>query len=322
MDIERQNNETQFEWKLRLCLAKRRKEIDLDWAEIVNLLKLDITPDQLRKQAVGYHEYDDYIKGFDGVYTKILSISDLHIPFQLPIDSLYEFVGRINILQINGDIVDNVSCSKFPKLYRSSPVEELIIAREYLISLIDYLRPQKIVINDGNHDIRLGTYLASKLDNDIQELMPMTSLDYLIEDGFTHYDRKSGVKTKYDPLKDVLKNIEIEYTHVWYSQIGDIIFAHPKTYSSPPLKTAEKALYWFRNEGYVFSNLSMAHTHRIGQYKIGNSNIYEQGAFCRTDEMKYNDGLLINSQKQGCILFYQDKSGMTINDKTRIINFN
>ena len=48
-------------WQIRCCLAKRRKETDMDWVEIRDMLGLDITPDQLRKQAVGYEEYDNYI---------------------------------------------------------------------------------------------------------------------------------------------------------------------------------------------------------------------------------------------------------------------
>ena len=45
-------------WQIRCCLAKRRKETDMDWIEIRDMLGLEITPDQLRKQAVGYEEYE------------------------------------------------------------------------------------------------------------------------------------------------------------------------------------------------------------------------------------------------------------------------
>ena len=120
MDIRRRGNETEFEWKLRLCLAKKRNEIDLDWQEIVDILNLDITKDQLRKQAVGYYEYDEYIHGYGGVSNRILTISDLHVPFQLPKEVFEEYVGIIDTLVINGDILDCQALSKFPKLYRLS----------------------------------------------------------------------------------------------------------------------------------------------------------------------------------------------------------
>ena len=49
--LVRNDNETDFEYKLRLCKAKINKEIDLDWQEIVDLLKLDVSADHLRKTA-------------------------------------------------------------------------------------------------------------------------------------------------------------------------------------------------------------------------------------------------------------------------------
>ena len=82
-DLNRLENEDALAWQIRCCLAKKRKETDMDWVEIRDMLELDITPDQLRKQAVGIELYDQYIHGFGGVATTILSISDLHVPFQL-----------------------------------------------------------------------------------------------------------------------------------------------------------------------------------------------------------------------------------------------
>lgn len=322
MDITRQIDESEFGHKLRLCLAKLNKELDMGWAEIRDFLGLSISPDLLRHQAYAYAEYNNYVSGVDVATTIILSISDLHMPYQLPYEKLEPYVGRVDILQLNGDIFDNFQCSKFPKQFRVSPIDELILGRQYLIELINYIKPKKVSANYGNHELRLGDYLARKLDNEIQELMPKTVLDYIFEDGFNHYDRQTGTKTWYEPLVDVFDDIEIEYTGEWYSQIGDALFVHPKTFSSAPLKTAEKALYYFRNEGYDFKNLIMAHTHRIGQYKIGNSNIYEQGAFCQTDKMKYSDGLMVNSQKQGYMVLYQDKEGNTIESKTKLVSLN
>ena len=70
----------------------------MDWIEIRDMLGLSITPDQLRKQAVGYEEYDNYIHGYQGVATTILSVSDLHVPFQLPYELLKDYRG-VDILQ-------------------------------------------------------------------------------------------------------------------------------------------------------------------------------------------------------------------------------
>ena len=322
INLYRQEGEDLTGWKIRCCLAKKRGNTDMDWIEIRDMLGLDITSDQLRKQAVGYEEYDSYIHGYNSVSTTILSISDLHVPFQLPKELLSDYVGRTDILQLNGDISDMQSISTFPKAYRVSPMEEIIETRKYLIELIEYINPKKVVITYGNHDIRFQSYLAKNLDSDLLELMPKTSLELIFVDGFRHFDKRERTKVEYKPLKDVFENIEIEYTDNWYCQINDTIFCHPMAYSSGILKTAEKAMLWFRNEGFNFRRLVMAHTHRSGQYTIGNTTIYEQGAFCDVKKNNYSDGKLFNSQKEGFIFMCQDHAGNTIDDKTKLIVLN
>lgn len=294
----------------------------MDWIEIRDMLGLDITPDQLRKVAVGYEEYDDYINGFAGVATTILSISDLHYPYAKPLDTFKEYSGKIDILQLNGDLIDCTSLSKFLKTYRVSPIEEIIGARQYIIDLIEMIKPKKVIVNHGNHELRLGSILAAKLDNELQELMPETALDYIFVDGFTHYDRRTKSKVKYSPLCDVFDDVEIEYTGTWYSQYKDVLFCHPKAFSSMPMKTASNALMWFRNEEFNFKSLIMSHTHRVGSYKIGNTMIYEQGCCCETSKMRYNDGQLINSQKEGFMIICLDKDGHVIEEKTKIKTLN
>jgi hypothetical protein len=228
----------------------------------------------------------------------------------------------VDILVLNGDLLDCYAISKFSKLYRTSPIEEMIGARQYLIDLIEYIRPKQVVVTYGNHCLRLCGYLSSHLDTDIQELMPETALDYLFVDGFTHYDRKLKTKTYYEPIRDVFEDIKIEYTGNWHCQIFDTIFCHPKAFASNPMKTAEKAMYFFRNEGKQFKTLVMAHTHRTGSYTIGNTTIYEQGAACETDKMNYTDGMLINSQKQGFIYLCYDKDGNCMPEKTKLVTLN
>ena len=255
--------------------------------------------------------------------TCILSISDLHIPFQKPVETFREYAGKVDVLQINGDLLDNQGTSRFSKMYRVSPIEEMVVARQYVIDLIEMLRPKKVLVNYGNHELRLGQYLAKHLDNELQELMPETAFDYIFVDGFTHYDRKTRAKVKYPPLCEVFDDVEIEYSGTWYSKYGNVYFVHPRAFSSGPMKTAEKALNWLRNEmNQPIGAVIMSHTHRLGMYKIGKTMIYEQGCCCETDKMLYNDGNLINSQKEGFMLIYLDFDGNLIEDKTKLISLN
>lgn len=322
MTVDKLDNENKFEYKLRLCKMKSSGQTTLSWDDIAKKLGLNCTGDHLRKVSYGLLEYDNYISKSGGVYKRILSISDFHVPYQLPADLLSEYVGNIDILQLNGDIVDMQAISKFPKVYRSSPIEEIIQARQYLIDLIEYIKPKEVSVNYGNHDIRFQSYLASNLDSDLLELMPQTALELIFVDGFRHYDKRSKTKIWYEPLCNVFSDIEIKYTDSWFTQIGKTIFCHPSAYSSGILKTAEKAMLWFRNEGYDFNSLVMAHTHRSGEYEVGNTTIYEQGAFCKVEEMQYTDGKLINSQKSGYIYLAQSYDGNIIKNKTKRVVLN
>ena len=80
MQIEKIVGESDFEYKLRLCLAKLNKEIDLDWSEIVELIGEKVSADHLRKTAYGFLDYHNYIHNNIDVHNRILSISDTHVP--------------------------------------------------------------------------------------------------------------------------------------------------------------------------------------------------------------------------------------------------
>ena len=323
MDIRRNENEADFEWKLRLCKAKLSKDLDLDWQEIVDVLGLDVSADHLRKTAYGIIEYDEYIHGFDGVATTILSISDLHVPFQLPKDVLLDYVGKIDILQINGDVVDCQALSKFPKQYRISPMEEIILGRQYLIDLIDYVKPKKVVCNYGNHDKRFASYFAKNLDSDILELLPDTSLELIFADGFRHYDKKSRSKVWYEPLCNVFDDIEIEYVDDFKTKIGKTWFVHPLAYRSGNLATAEQAKNFLQDtERESFDCVVMAHTHSVGDTTKGYIRLFEQGAFADVTKMNYADGRLQKPQKEGFAIICQNANGDLIQDKSKVIVLN
>lgn len=318
-ELNRRDGEDFVAWKIRCCLAKKRKETDMDWVEIRDMLGLDITPDQLRKQAVGYEEYDTYINGYNNVATTILSISDLHVPFQLDY-TLLEKYRNIDILQINGDVIDCQALSRFDKQYRISPIEEMIQGRQYLIDLIEYVSPKKIVCNFGNHDKRFAAYFSKYIDTDILELLPDTSLELIFEDGFNHYNKRSKAKVWYEPLKNIFDNIEIKYIHDWKAKIGKTWFVHPLAYRSGFLATADKAKDYLQDtDSDGFDCICMAHTHSVGDTTKGYIRLLEQGAFADVGKMNYMDGKLTKPQKMGFAIICQDRDGNLIKDKTKVV---
>ena len=287
------------------------------------MLGLDISSDHLRKTAYGLYEYDSYIHNISGVATRILSISDLHVPFNLPITTFSDYIGIIDILQINGDVVDCQALSKFPKHYRISPMEEMILARQYIIDIVDYIKPKKVIINYGNHDKRFSNYFAKNLDTDILELMPDTSLELIIVDGFHHYDKKARTKVYYKPLSNIFENIDIEYIDDWKVKIGKTWFMHPIAYKSGTLATCEAAMdYLHRTQKEKFDCVCMAHTHAVGDTKKGFIRLFEQGACCNVEKMNYMDGRLSAPQKKGFALICQNELGELIEDKSKVIVLN
>lgn len=62
MNLHRLENETFTEYKIRLCLGKLDKEIDLGWGDIVSLLNMNCSKDHLRKTAYGYREYREKVR--------------------------------------------------------------------------------------------------------------------------------------------------------------------------------------------------------------------------------------------------------------------
>ena len=279
-----------------------------------------------RKYYTAFRKGIEYATNYDEalVKTRILALSDFHFPFQKPIETFAPYKGKIDLLVLNGDLLDCQSISKFLKTYRINPMQEIIGARQYFIDLIDYIHPKKVVVTYGNHELRLGTYMAKTVDNELQELVPMTALDYIFDDGIPHYDRQTRAKTFYEPIRDYFEDIEIEYCGNWWYQLGEngAIFCHPKAYSSSIMKTTEKAVGWFRNSGIVFPTLVMAHTHRIGSYKLGNTMIYEQGCLCETKKMAYADGMLVNEQKEGFLYLCLDENGKPVEKATKLITLN
>ena len=309
-------------------LFEKKDSYGLSCQDIADILNEEVGASfgesKWRKEYAAFRRGMQYAqqKSAKGIKTRILCISDTHVPFQLPVSTFSDYAGITDILVLNGDIADCQAISKFPKAYRLSPMHELIQTRKYLIELINYISPNKVIINYGNHDIRFQQYLAKSLDTDLLELMPKTALELIAADGFNHYDKMAGTKNHYDPIQDVIQGIEIVYTDSWFYQIGGTIFCHPLTFSSGILKTSEKAVQYFRNEGYQFTSLVMAHTHRIGECKLGNTVMYEQGCCCDVTKQHYADGRLTPSQKEGFIYICQDDHGDVVREQSRIVSLN
>lgn len=323
VDLHRLENENPIAWQIRCCLAKKKKETDMDWVEIRDMLGLNITPDQLRKQAVGIELYDDFIKNNHNsmISNRILAISDLHIPFNLPINVYKNFIGKVDTLVLNGDIEDCQSCSRFSKKYRVDVDKEMVMTRDFMIELIHMLTPKKVVIIKGNHEHRMGRYLSDRLNEDLMSIMPDSPMDLIVNDGFRVKDRINKTETWYSPIAELFREegVEVSYTGEWWRKIGNTIFAHPLSYSTGMLKTTEKAIEYFLRNDRDFNAIVLGHTHKLGSYIQGNIKMYEQGCCCDLNKLDYNDGYLTIPAKNGFIYLCHDIDGNIISSESKII---
>lgn len=324
MDIKRLEGESQLEHIKRLVDGKLvSKTINVPYEELSELIFGEgncYNESEVRKRMYGMKYLLEIMdKEPNYVATRILGLSDLHIPFNLPIDTFKDYVSKTDILVLNGDIVDNFSLSKFPKTYRLSVMEEIIKGRQYIIDLVNYIRPRKLVIIDGNHEKRFGVYLAKNLDSDILELMPDSSMDLIVETGFNHYNKYTKSKTYYEPLKDVFDDVEIIYANDWKYKIGQTWFIHPSAYSSGMMRTTEKAVNYFFRIDRDFEAIVMSHVHKLGSYIQGNIYMYEQGCCCDIDKLDYANGKLQYPQQKGFIYACQTAEGKLIYDKTKLV---
>ena len=231
------------------------------------------------------------------------------------------YIGKVDVLVLNGDIEDCQSCSKFSKKYRIDVDKEMVMTRDFLIELINMNKPKKVIIVKGNHEHRMGRYLSDRLNEDLMSIMPDSPMDLIVNEGFRVRDRINKVETWYSPISEMFKevNIDVSYTGEWWCKVGNTIFAHPLSYSSGMLKTTEKAVEYFLRKDRTFNALVLGHTHKLGSYIQGNIKMYEQGCCCDLNKLDYNDGYLTLPAQNGFIYICQDVNGDIIPEMVNIV---
>ena len=318
--------ENRYDKIKRIVESKLVDRIDKDYTELSEeAFGKAYSSDVARRMFYGAKKVIDAIEEDKGRVnedeTRILCISDMHIPFNRDIKEFFKYKGKVDTLVLNGDIIDNYSMSNFTKMYRLSLVEELIQARELLIELIEEIQPKKVTVVTGNHEIRLGKKIADKIGSDLLDLMPRDALAFLFDTGFNYYDRIKKCKTVYTPIDEEV-DCEVNYVGNFWTKEGKTIFVHPQAFRGTTLGTVGKAYDYFTAIGEDFQSIIMAHTHKLGMYVMNDKYLYEQGTCADLKHMDYQDlKLPKSSQVNGYMYIVQDKEGNLIYDKTKLIRF-
>jgi predicted phosphodiesterase/signal recognition particle subunit SEC65 len=242
--------------------------------------------------------------------TKILTISDLHIPFENTevIEHAIRKHSDADILVVNGDIFEHYAVSSWPKQKNVVLKWEYQIAIEWMRLFSDTFK--EVYLVSGNHEHRLKSYFAANIapsisfmvDNDM--LSRLAKGDDFNEDGQltpTH----SFPNVHYEP--GLLS---------WYIKIGKCIFAHPRSFSGIPMRTAITTADGFlgREE---FQALVIGHTHKIGQLIWRDKLIIEQGCCCVPMDYESDGKAKYLPQAFGYAVIYMDADGNVDFDKTK-----
>ena len=237
-----------------------------------------------------------------GELKKILTISDLHIPFEnesIIADAISEH-SDADILIINGDFFDLYSVSKWPKSKGFLLKHEYKIAVEWLKILSSTFK--KVIITSGNHDERMQSYFASNIDPAISFMVHPDVIERLVS-GYSFDKFGSFVK-----MNDFNNVTYAGGLCSWYTKIGGAIFAHPSAFSKVPMRTAVMTCDYFLDKEN-FEAIIIGHTHHLGKILWKNKLLIEQGCCCIPMDYEADGKMRFGQQTFGYAVVYMNKDG-------------
>jgi len=205
---------------------------------------------------------------------KLLTISDLHIPFinRYAVEDAITNHSDAQTLVINGDIFDAYLVSTWPK------DKQILLQWEYQIAIkwIEFFAEifQNVILVCGNHDNRVQKYFASRLDPVVNFLTSSDMLDKLAKG----YDfTEDGDLEKVHDFKNVHYDSGVTK---WYTIVGKTVFVHPlKGFSTQLGVTSVKWAEYFQDRE-AHQCMVMAHTHKqFHGFRKGRL-LLEQGCCC------------------------------------------
>jgi predicted phosphodiesterase len=246
---------------------------------------------------------------------KVLSLSDLHIPFENT-DTIAHALKKhsdADILVINGDFLELYAVSTWPKN------KNVVLKWEYQIA-IEWLKLfsktfKKVVLTSGNHEARLKSYFAAKIDPSISFLVGNDILSRLAQgEDFWGENRESLTAEMHD-----FSNVEYQPGLLsWYTKIGKCIFAHPRSFSKVPAKTAvNTADYFLGREDY--QAVVIGHTHKLSKLIWKDKLLMESGCCCVPMDYEADGKMKYTPQAFGYAVVYMDEDGNVDFNKSNAI---
>lgn len=300
-ESEENSNTLEPEWA--------QDDISDDYEEAFH--RMEVLKDEAIKSTAYLYKYVGKPK--EKAKIKVVSISDMHIPFQhdAVLNKLIASHSDADILVINGDFLELYSVSSWPKN------KSVMLRKEYeqgleVLRKLSEIFP-KIYMTKGNHEDRLQRYFTSNVDPSISF---MTDPDILqrLSKGYDFNEDGDLVKT-HD-----MKNVFYRKGPLsWYVQIGRCVFVHPSGGSGVPMRTAIKATDYLLSRSLEFDAVVCAHTHQIGQIVYNNKLIIEQGCSCVPLEYESTSKMSYRPQSFGYAVVMMNKHGYVDFDNSRAV---
>ena len=233
--------------------------------------------------------------------TKILYISDIHVPFNRDdiVDIVAKHKDEISMIVLGGDVVDCHCISSFGALDPMPLIDEMANTHNLLKKIQDITSGIKKYIILGNHEARFKNYLE-KNTSELNNLHSSNIIEEIVK-GFEKHDRLNGVIYKYEKL-------DYEVADNWFMKVNDTIICHPISFSRVAAKTAQMALDYFVERGeYEFSNILIAHTHKISSTLKYGKYAYEIGCLALPQSYAESGKLTYEKLQNGYFLgVYKD----------------
>lgn len=278
------------------------------------------------EKAGGVQAYLDAVKAAkDKVYLtrvaskatpalKILSLSDIHFPFQNQeiIDEIVAEHKDADILVLNGDLLDGYAASSFAKDKNIPMHLEYTMALEFVRKMAGMF-PQVYIVR-GNHEQRLEKYFANKIDPAMQMFACKDTLYYLAK-GFILDEDGNHMGTIEMP--NVFYNPQ---GNPWILQLNKTVFLHPSSFTSAPLSTVIKACDYLQNflEWDSYDCVVMGHTHKLGKAVYKGKLVMEQGCLVKLMDYQRSAKFTREATTLGYAVIYQDEEGNTLFNETDI----
>ena len=247
---------------------------------------------------------------------KIISFSDLHVPFFLweDMQAALEMHSDADIVVLNGDILDAYIFSTFSKSKNIAAIKEYKMAFDLVHYLSDHF--SQVVLVSGNHDYR--TTRAVKQAGFNQDASSVFGTDLLFKISNGEKLNEHGALIQKLPFE----NVHYEKHDSWYTRIGKTIFCHPSGFGSKyPGATVVKLLDHFTERMHYddFDSIVVGHTHKVYKGIVSGKMLIEQGAMAHKLPYQFQPDLRFKNAMNGYAIIYQDSNGNTNFNDSNVI---